>query len=125
MKMKLQVYILASLLTLGSLVQQTALAQGHDQDYGALLKALPNSKLMLADGLRQAAKSGEVPISAKFELNDEGKLSLSVYTAEKGLNHDAEHNVLKELSGSPEATQWNPAVEVFKDVEHIARSAEQ
>jgi hypothetical protein len=33
--------------------------------------------------------------------------------------------VLQELSGSPEAESWAPNVEVFKDVEHVARSSEQ
>ena len=123
----LSVGVIVGLLTLGSLVPQIAKAQEteHGADYGTLLKVLPNSKHSLAEGIRQSAKSGEVPISAKFELNDEGKLSLSIYTAEKGLTTDAEHNVLKELSGSPESAQWNPEVEVFKDAEHLKRAAAQ
>ena len=94
------------------------------RDTQALLEALGNTKLTLADGVRQAAKGGAVPISAKFELED-GKLSLSVYTAEKGLSVPPEKNVLEELSGSPEDRQWTPKVEVFKDVPHVARSSEQ
>ena len=94
------------------------------KDTKALLEALGKSKHTLIDGLRQAAKSGAVPISAKFELED-GKLSLSVYTAEKGLSVAPEQNVLQELSGSPEAEKWAPSVEVFKDVPHVARSSEQ
>jgi len=103
----------------------TAQEREPAEDYGTLLKVLSQSKHSLAEGIRQTTKSTEVPISAKFELDDNGKLSLSVYTAEKGLTADAEHNVLKELSGSPEATVWNPAVEVFKDPEHLKRAAEQ
>ena len=97
----------------------------EDEDYSALLKVLPNSKHTLSDGIRQATKSPEIPISAKFELDHSGKLSLSVYTAEKGLTSDAEHNVLKELSGSPEEAEWKPEVEVFNDPEHLKRSAQQ
>ena len=89
----------------------------------ALLQELAKSKLTLLEGVRQAAKGHGVPISAKFELED-GKLSLSVYTAEKGLSVPAEKNVLEELSGSPEA-EWKPNVEVFKDVPHVSRSSEQ
>jgi hypothetical protein len=92
----------------------------HDEQ---LLKALSKSKLTLREGIQQVSKGTETAISAKFELED-GKLSLSVYTAGKGLTVDAEHNVLQEYSGSPEAA-WKPAVEVFKDVEHVARSAQQ
>ena len=90
-----------------------------------LLKALPSSKQTLASGIKQAqSKAPETAISAKFEMDDKGQLALSVYTAEKGLAVDAEHNVLKELIGSP-ADTWSPEVEVFKDVPHVSRSAQQ
>ena len=95
----------------------------HGND--ALLKALSKSKLSLAQGIQQATQGSAVPISAKFELDDKGQLSLSVYVAEKGLAKSAEQNVLKELSGSPESSAWTPETEVFKDVPHVARSAEQ
>jgi hypothetical protein len=95
------------------------------EEYGKLLPTLSRSKHSLAAGIKMAAaKSPEAAISAKFEL-EEGKLSLSVYTAAKGLGTDAEHNVLKELAGSPEATQWQPQTEVFKDVPHVARASQQ
>ena len=118
--------ILFGILILGLLGPiSTAQEKEPEGDYGPLLKVLPQSKHTLADGIRQATNSTEVPISAKFELDDSGKLSLSVYTAEKGLPTNAEHNVLKEMSGSPEAAAWNPGVEVFKDPEHLKRAAEQ
>src|SRR5438034_10567611 len=94
------------------------------KDTKALLEALGKSKHTLIDGVRQAAKGSAVPISAKFEMED-GKLSLSVYTAEKGLSVAPEKNVLQELSGSPEEEKWTPKAEVFKDVPHVARSSEQ
>jgi len=93
-------------------------------DVRALVQALGKSKQTLLGGMRQAAHDKAAVISAKFELED-GKLSLSVYTAEKGLAVPAEENVLQELSGSPEQDKWNPQVEVFKDVPHVARSSEQ
>src|SRR5262245_53553669 len=100
-----------------------ALAEGGAAD---VVKALPSAKVTLSSGIQQAqAKSPEVSISAKFEMDDKGQLSLSVYTAEKGLAVDAEHNVLKELSGSPAAAKWSPEVEVFKDVPHVSRSSQQ
>jgi uncharacterized membrane protein YkoI len=101
---------------------------GKKEDDSKLLAALPKSKHTLEDGIKQAAKGSEVPISAKFEMDDdEGKneLSLSVYVAEKGLGVNAEQNVFKELGGDPEGAAWKPEVEVFKDVEHVSRSAEQ
>lgn len=122
-KAMMSVGLILGLLALGALSPQVTVAQ--ENEYEALLKVLPNSKHSLADGIRQATKATAVPISAKFELGDNGKLSLSVYAAEKGLASDAENNVLKELSGSPESAQWSPEVEVFKDAEHLKRSAEQ
>jgi len=96
----------------------------NDEETAALLKVLPGAKVSLSDGVRQAAKGGEAVTSAKFELDDNKKLSLSVYTAEKGLGVDPEHNVLKEVSGSPEQTTWAPEAEVFKDMPHVARASE-
>lgn len=107
------------------LTANTTFAAAAEKDQPALIKALAQSKLTLIDGLRQSTKSPETPISAKFELDDKGKLSLSVYTVEKGLSTDAEGNVLKELSGSPEQAKWTPEVEVFKDIPHVARASQQ
>ena len=112
----------ALVLTISMLASQVSFA-GDAAEQAALLQALPKSKLTLADGLKQSTKGAEVPISAKFELDDNKHLSLSVYTAEKGLAVDSEHNVLKELSGSPEKTPWKPEVEVFKDIPHVARAS--
>jgi hypothetical protein len=112
-------------LTLG-FAQRARAAEYSEAEYGPLLAVLSKSKLTLADGITQAAaKTPETAISAKFELDDHKQLSLSVYTAEKGLDTDAEHNVLKELAGSPEGERWSPEVEVFEDAEHLKRSAAQ
>ncbi len=100
-------------------------SEEHEKEEKALLDALPKSKHTLVDGIQQAAaKSPEAAISAKFELDD-GKLSLSVYTVAKGLAVDAEHNVLKELAGSPEAAKWAPKAETFADVPHVSRASQQ
>jgi len=103
----------------------TATAKAYDdQETAALLQALPGSKISLLEGLHQVGKGDEAAISAKFEFDHDHKLSLSVYTAEKGLMVDAEHNVLKEFSGSPEQPAWRPQAEVFKDIPHVARASE-
>ena len=120
--MKRRSLLSASAIVLAAMFPLLANAD-ESKDTQALLEALGKSKLTLGEGVRQAAKSPAVPISAKFELED-GKLSLSVYTAGKGLAVEPEKNVLQELSGSPE-DKWEPKVEVFKDVPHVARSSEQ
>jgi hypothetical protein len=116
---------LAAMLSGAALAASPAFAADSGRDQAALVKALSQSKHSLMDGLRQATKPPEVPISAKFEFDDAGKLSLSIYTAEKGVSVDPEKNVLKELSGSPAQDKWTPEVEVFKDVPHVARASQQ
>lgn len=116
--------LIAAFVVAGSLGWQSTRAEGDSKELQAVAQALGKSKLTLAQGINQAARGSAVAISAKFELED-GKLSLSVYTAEKGLTVPSEKNVLQELSGSPEQEKWTPQTEVFKDVEHVARSAEQ
>src|SRR5262245_36136711 len=112
-------------LTLGMAPRARA-AESSQEEYGALLAVLSQSKRTLADGIKQAAaKAPEAAISAKFELDDQKQLSLSVYTAEKGLETDAEHNVLKELAGSPDGETWSPETEVLEDAEHLKRAADQ
>jgi hypothetical protein len=117
--------LVAGLVVLSMSASLPASAKDYnDEETAALLKVLPNAKVSLAEGVRQAAKGGEAPISAKLELDDNKKLSLSVYTAEKGLGVDPEHSVLKELSGSPEQATWTPESEVFKDLPHVSRASE-
>jgi hypothetical protein len=119
--------LLGTALATGALaliVTQPLVAKEYDDEETiALLKVLNNSRVSLADGVREVSKGGEAAISAKFELDDNKKLSLSVYTAEKGLGQDPEHNVLKEFSGGPEQTPWSPEAEVFKDLEHVSRAS--
>lgn len=104
---------------------QYSLAKADDEETAALLQVLNNSKVSMAEGVQQLTKGGEAAISAKYELDDNKKLSLSVYTAEKGLAADPEHNVLKEFAGSPEKTPWTSEAETFKDIPHVARASVQ
>jgi len=117
--------VAAMLVLVMAFASNATLAADAGKDQAALIKALAQSKMSLIDGLRQSTKLPEAPISAKFEFDDKGKLSLSVYTVEKGLATDAEGNVLKELSGSPEQAKWTPEIEVFKDIPHVSRASQQ
>jgi hypothetical protein len=89
----------------------------------ALLKALPQAKITLQQGIAQVAKGTEVPTEAKFEMED-GKLHLSVYTSAKGFDTAAEDNSFNEYGGDATAAAWAPKKEVFADLKHIARSAQ-
>lgn len=89
---------------------------------GDLSSQVKSSKLTLVQAIQQVEKDNGSAISAKFELED-GKLSLSVYAAKAGLDKDAEHNELIELSGDPTKDKWAPKTEVFEDKKHISRAS--
>lgn len=116
--------LVSTTLSLAIAMPESSFAKQYDdEETTALLRVLNNSKVGLAQGVQQITKGEEAAISAKYELDDNKKLSLSVYTAEKGLGADPEHNVLKEFSGSPEKAPWAPEAEVFKDIPHVARAS--
>lgn len=115
--------IITVLSAFGLLGSQSVFAEVGNKDMQALTQALGKSKQTLLMAMRQAAEGNAAVISAKFEMED-GKLSLSVYTAKKGLDVPPEDNILQELSGSPEQDRWSPTVEVFKDIPHVSRAAE-
>jgi len=118
--------VAAAVVALGFALAGTVPSRaGEDGDHDALLRLLPTSRLPLAEGIRRAEESGGTAISAKFEVDRKGRLMLSVYTAAKGLDRDAEHNVLAEVIGSPSGEAWTPETEVFEDVPHVARAAQQ
>jgi len=122
--MKTLTFAIAGVLLAGVVLRDNTVRAESEGGEAAMLAALAKSRHSLVDGIRQAAGASGAAISAKFE--DEGKgLSLSVYVAGKGLGVKADENVLTELAGSPTAAEWKPAREVFEDVEHVARSAEQ
>lgn len=105
-----------TVLTIGVLNYKQVWAEGSQENQsGTLLSAISQSKVSIIDGIKQATKGTEVPISAKYELDEKGKLSLSIYTAQKGLSVAPEDNSFNEISGSPELAAWQPSTEVIKD----------
>jgi hypothetical protein len=112
-------------LAVGAIVLSSALASGPPQRTPDP-KAVPllgTAKVTLVQGIKQVqAKYGPV-IEAKFELDDAGALSLSVYPVTKGLRTNAEFNVFEEAAGPATASPWKPSIEVFKDREHLTRSS--
>ena len=95
------------------------------QELGADLNILATSKIKMSAALATAEKTYGTTIEATFELDDAGKLSLSVYPLAKGIDVDAERNGFQELSGDPTTATWAPKLDVFKaeDKEHQVRSA--
>jgi hypothetical protein len=94
-------------------------------ELGDDLSVLLTSKTTMSQALaKMEAKYGGL-IEAKFEIGDDGKLSLSIYPTGKGVSVDAERNTFFELAGDPTASTYAPTLTEFKvpDVEHLTRSA--
>jgi hypothetical protein len=112
-------------LAVGAIVLSSALASGPPQRTPDA-KAVPllgTAKVTLVQGIKQVQTKYGPVIEAKFELDDSGALSLSVYPVTKGLRTNAEFNVFEEAAGPATASSWKPAIEVFKDREHLTRSS--
>jgi hypothetical protein len=77
----------------------------------------------MSDALRGVAAAHGSAIEAKYELDDAGKLSLSIYPVGKGIDVNAGDNVFQELAGAPTAGAFTPGLETFSDQEHLTRSA--
>ena len=84
-----------------------------------------SSKITMLDALTQVESRYGKTIEAKFEIGDDGKLSLSVYPVIKGGSINAEKATFSELAGDPTAARWTPSQTEFKvpDAEHLTRSA--
>jgi len=78
MRIRPALAVVAAVLLLSAPVVRAVDDEKDEGDQSAVVKALPQAKVSLSQGLLAAAHEG-TPISAKFELED-GKLQLSVYT---------------------------------------------
>src|SRR4249919_489054 len=115
--------ILIVLVGVGLAMLGNSAAWSEEADQAALIRAIAGAKITLQQGITQVAKGTEVPIEAKYEMED-GKLMLSVYTSAKGFDTAAEDNSFNEYGGEATAATWAPKKEVFADLKHIARSAQ-
>jgi len=80
------------------------------------------SKISMADAAKQVEAATGTVIECKFEPDDSGKLSLSLYPVGKAVSVDAKNNLFQEASGDPTATSFAPGLDVFHDFEHLAVS---
>ncbi|MDB4934254.1 MAG: hypothetical protein JWP87_1226 [Labilithrix sp.] len=99
-----------------------AATDARSPEMGNDLRVLKTSKITMAQGIAEAAKLGPV-IEAKFELNDDKELSLSLYPTSQPITVDAQRQEFKELAGDPTKAPFKGNVEVFADQEHLTRSA--
>jgi hypothetical protein len=78
----------------------------------------------MAAALAQTEATNGPAIEAKFEPDDNGNLSLSIYPV-TDVSLDAERSKFGELSGDPTQASYKPDYAEFTvpDVEHLTRSA--
>ncbi len=119
-----------ALAAAGAAAVAAALAEDDEaEEQAAMVKALPTAKHSLSDGIRSAATGPAVAISAKYEIGEEGaskgKLSLSVYTAAKGLADDPSAAGLSEVAGAADAEKWTTETEQIKGGDDLAHAAQQ
>jgi hypothetical protein len=67
------------------------------------------------------------PTQAKYEMGDDGRLSLSIYTVKEGKDVLPEKSHTTERAGFPLTKSWDHGAEVFgakgQDDEHVSRAA--
>jgi hypothetical protein len=94
-------------------------------ELGDDLSVVWNSSFSMGDALAWVEENYGPTIEAKFELDHDGKLSLSVYPVSEGLEIDAERQKFFELAADPTGDEWAPELVEFQvpDEEHLTRSA--
>ncbi|MGE5183878.1 MAG: hypothetical protein ACM31C_17530 [Acidobacteriota bacterium] len=83
------------------------------------------SAIKMSDALRQLLAKYPAAIEAKFEIGDDGKLSLSIYTTGQPATMDAKRNTFFELAGDPTQAAYAPSESKFDvpDEEHVTKAA--
>ena len=94
-------------------------------ELGNDITVMRQSKIKMSTALKQVLKSYPLVIEAKFELDGDNKLSLSIYPTSQGKKIDPEHQDFFELAGDPTVLPFAPSATKFDvpDEEHVTRSA--
>src|SRR5262249_93064 len=102
-----------------------AATDARTPELGKDLTVVRQSRISMGDALGRMESQHGPAIEAKFEIGDDGKLSLSIYPVGHGIAMDPERNTFFELAGDPTAAQYAPDKSEFKmpDFEHVSRSA--
>lgn len=113
--------LLSTAIFIAVTASSAAFAGNHDPR--AIAALLPQATLTLLEGIKISEATNGPATSAKFEIDDENKLILSVYNIPEGLDVEPEAATLMEVTYV--ATDRKPVgtVAVFTDKEHIARAA--
>jgi hypothetical protein len=94
-------------------------------ELGNDITVMRQSKIKMSAALKQVLKTYPQVIEAKFELDGDNKLSLSIYPTSQGKAIDPEHQDFFEVAGDPTVVPFAPTATKFDvpDEEHVTRSA--
>jgi hypothetical protein len=83
------------------------------------------STIKMSDAIRQLQAKYPAAVEAKFEIGDDSKLSLSIYTTGSAATLDAKRNTFFELAGDPTTGAYSPDESKFDvpDEEHVTKAA--
>jgi hypothetical protein len=83
------------------------------------------ARVKMSTAIQQTLQHYPGVIEAKYELDHDGKLSLSIYPVKEPLTVDAERQTFFELAGDPTQAVYAPTESTFDvpDEEHVTRSA--
>jgi hypothetical protein len=103
----------------------SAATDARTPEFGSDVTLVRTARVRMSDALHQVLHDYPQVIEAKYELGDDGKLSLSIYTTSHGKDVDAEHQDFFELAGDPTQATYAPDAARFDvpDEEHVTRSA--
>jgi hypothetical protein len=94
-------------------------------EVGDDLSVLRTAKIKMSRAIEQTLQHYPAVIEAKYELDHDGHLSLSIYPVKEPLTVDAERQTFFELAGDPTLSTFAPTESTFAvpDEEHLTRSA--
>jgi hypothetical protein len=102
-------------------VEQAKLSGGNEEK---LFQLLSGQKLTMLDGIKKVlGTSTEVPLAARFALDDKGELVLRILVCEKGFASDVDQAGLKLYTTHLDAAEWKPETRGVNP-EHLMRASE-
>lgn len=89
-----------------------------------LFQLLSEQKLTIQDGIKKVLEStNEIPVAARFTLDNNGELVLRVLVTEKGFSSDVDQAGLKLYTTAVDPAKWKPESRAV-NAEHLMRASE-
>jgi hypothetical protein len=99
-------------------------AKQNSEDEGKLLQVLSAQKLTMREGIKKVLEgTKDIPVAARFALDDKGELILRVLATEKGFATDVDHAGIKLYRTYVDAAKWKPETKA-PNAEHLMRASE-